>query len=83
MANNAGGILPKGIPTGQAKFNVGIAGHCRKTGRGIDRIRVESAKIFVQDLNLGYDLLVRNVPDIRFVLIDNVNHHRDGVQGPR
>ena len=52
MANDAGGILPKGIPAGQAKFNVGIACYGRKTGRGIHRVCVESAKIFVQDLNL-------------------------------
>jgi hypothetical protein len=73
-AGNAVGGVTEGISRSEAKLNFGVCGYALKEGRGIDGIRIEAAKVFVEDVNLRLHLRIGNV--FRRRAIDNM--HDDG-----
>ena len=75
-AGDAIGGVTEGVSRSEAELNFGVRGYTLKEGRGIDGIRIEAAKVFVEDLNLRLHLGIGNV--LRRRAIDNMHYDGNG-----
>ena len=75
-AGDAIGGVTERVSRSEAELNFGVCSYTLKEGRGIDGIRIEAAKVFVENLNLRLHLGIGNV--FRRRAIDNMNYNGNG-----